>query len=366
MEGQPRRLLTFTSGGWVLLLALLITAGLVAWAVAPAVLKLGARPPGDGRNVESYAFDLSDLAVPRHLLVPAMHHRDMAPVVDRPSLLAGADMEAINQSRGKFVLPYDRVVGVEIGGEARAYPISVLNVHEVIHDELGGVPIAVTYHWPCDSPVVLDRRVGGRVIEFGVSGLLYNSNMVLYERRPSGGSGGGDRATIGGEALWSQMLARAISGPAARRGEELAVVPCVLTAWRLWLEEHPATTVADRDETLVKRRYSKGNPDEYFQRGVIIYPVDPRPDPAGPPPLTRVLAVEAGGARMVYPLPLLAERADASGVWRDTLGGIALTFEYCEPARTARVRAEGGTAPRLAHAVWFAWHAMHPEDALRD
>jgi hypothetical protein len=358
MSTSPRQL-TFRSGGWVLLLAGLVTVALAAWGLAPPLLGLARTPPGDGRTLESYRFDLSDLGVPRWLLVPAMAHRDMVPPMTEPRLFAGADIKAVNERRGKYIMPYDLVVGVEIVGEARAYPISVLNVHELIHDDLGGVPIAVTYHWPSASPMVFDRRVDGRVLELGISGLLYNSNMVLYDRRPA--QAGGPPAP-GGESLWSQLLARAISGEAARRGLELRVIGSELACWTEWLERHPATTVIDRDDTLPKRRYAKGDPDAYFQRGVLVYPVDPRPPREGPPPLTRVVTVAAGGERRVYPVPMIAERAAAGGVFRDVLGGVELAFEYCEPGRAVRVTAEEEITVR--YALWFAWHAMFPEDRL--
>jgi hypothetical protein len=349
-----QRLLTMSSGGWVLVLSGFLTMALVLWAVAPALFGTASRPAGNGRDLDSYRFDLTNLQVPRKLVIPAMRHRDMVHPMSGPGLIAGGEMDELNSSRGKFVLGSDRVIGVVIDGEARAYPISVLNVHEVIHDTLAGRQIAVTYHWPCDSAVVFDREIGDRVIEFGVSGLLYNSNQLLYERRPG--------SEPGGEALWSQMLGRAVSGPAA--GERLTTIPCQVVSWRRWFEQHPETTVSDRDPSIVKKRYAKSNPEQYFRDGRVEFPISPEPPADGPRPLTPVVAVEAGGQRLVYPYPFIEAKIDADGVWTTNLGGVRLTFQYDVPSSTVEVTADG--VAQFEHAAWFAWHAMHPDDPLAE
>jgi hypothetical protein len=116
-------------------------------------------------------------------------------------------------------------------GRARAYPLSILGWHEVVNDRLGG-PLLVTYCPLCGSGVVADRRIGsgpgdGIVTSFGVSGLLWRGNLVLY-----------DRAT---GSLWSQLLGRAVRGP--RTGERLRLLPSRLTTWGEWREGHPDTEV---------------------------------------------------------------------------------------------------------------------------
>ena len=139
--GAAERLLTFRSGGWLIALTLLVCATLITWALAPAILRLGKPLLGDGKTPESYGFDLANLQVPRHLIVPGMRHRDMVVPIDAPVIL---DTEEIALNTHDLVNG-DRVIGVVVNGEARAYPITVLNVHEIIHDTLGGRPIAVTW-----------------------------------------------------------------------------------------------------------------------------------------------------------------------------------------------------------------------------
>jgi hypothetical protein len=122
--------------------------------------------------------------------------------------------------------PESPVVGVERAGEARAYPLAVLNWHEVVNDALGG-PLLVTYCPLCGSAVVAERTVAGEPAVFGVSGKLWRGDLVLYDR-PTG-------------SLWSQILAAAIRGP--RTGERFTLVPSSLTSWGAWRETHPDTRV---------------------------------------------------------------------------------------------------------------------------
>jgi hypothetical protein len=120
----------------------------------------------------------------------------------------------------------DRVIGVERDGEARAYPLRVLNWHEVVNDDFAG-PLLVTYCPLCGSGVTAERLVDGEVTRFGVSGLLWNSDLVMYDERT--------------ESLWSQLLGTAIRGP--KTGTTLSFVPSSLTTWDAWRESHPDTEV---------------------------------------------------------------------------------------------------------------------------
>src|SRR5262245_8924469 len=201
--------------------------------MTPAVIRSFKHAPGDGKNIDSYGFDLSHLLVSRSEIAPATLHRDMVPVMGNPTAsgpepadpaLTGVEglrkrwekMQRRNDPKyGKYLVPSDKVIGVEVNGEARAYPISVMYVHEIINDTLAGVPIAVTYNWLCDSISVFDRRLDDRTLMFGASGLVYNSNMLMYDRAlPTP-----DGPARPEESLWVQLDGRAIGGPAVDENE---------------------------------------------------------------------------------------------------------------------------------------------------
>jgi hypothetical protein len=360
-EPEPKarpHLLTFRSGGWVLLLAALITVAIGAWAVGGALSRQRTPLVGDGVHVDTYGFDLEPCLVDRALLVAAGMRKDALRAMVDPPVVAGRDVLGINEAqRGKFLVSTDRVIGVTVNGESRAYPLLILNCHEVVNDTLGGVPIVVTYNPPCDSAVAFARTVDGEVLEFGVSGLLYNSNLLMYDRRPDGV----------GESLWSQLLGRAVAGPAAAAGLRLEPLDTTLIAWAPWLAAHPDTTVVDRDPKMI-RRYEQTSYDSYFLSPRLRFPVSPLPPADGPAAKDRVVVVSTDSARAVYPLAAIARHVDADGSYETVLDGTTLRFLYWPDPETVAVAAEpGGKAIKALYTFWFAWHAMHPEDqpALR-
>ena len=264
---QRERMLTFRSGGWVILLSLVLTMGVGVWNLWP-VLATKFRPAvGDGVHVESYGFDLRGLTVPWEKLVAAGVGKDQIRALGirgrAVEMWTVDDVRRIRErERVKFLVDTDRVIGVEIAGETRAYPLRVLVQHEICNDVVGGVPVAVTYSPLCDSVVVFDRRVGGETLEFGVSGLLVNSNLVTFDRRDGGK----------GESLWSQLWFKALAGP--QTGTELKRVEHALAEWGTWIKLHPDTKVA-AGEAALRPLYLKEPYQSYDSSNVLKFPVEP-------------------------------------------------------------------------------------------
>ena len=372
------RLLTFKSGGWVLWITGLICLLVAAWAMTPAIMRSFKHAPGDGKNIDSYGFDLSKLTAPRSEVAAATLHRDMVPVMDSPTAsgpepvdakLSGIEatrkrwekMQRRNDPKyGKYLVPSDRVIGVEVNGECRAYPISVMYVHEIINDTLGGMPIAVTYNWLCDSICVFERRLEDRTLTFGASGLVYNSNMLMYDRHGDDVSQSRQRPE---SSLWLQLDGRAISGPAA--GTKLTRIPAERMTWAQWIELHAQTTVLDRNLSMTER-YKDAAPTRYFNSDELWFPVRPMPSENSIPAKTSVLAVIAGESRRVYPVSFVINKAyqsgDKPGEWSDQLGSTTVRFICDRQNQTVRVQSESPI--EVVQAYWFAWHAMHPDDQL--
>lgn len=279
-------------------------------------------------------FDTRNLQVAPDTLLRGGPEKDGIPALRNPAVARSSDAGFLDLD--------DRVVGVQIGGVSRAYPIRLLNWHEVVNDDLGGVPIAVVYCPLCDSASVIDRRMDGTVLEFGVSGLLHNSNVVLYDRTY--------------QALWSQIGFRALSGPHA--GRPLKHLPFTLTTFQDWRKTNPDSTVVTFD-TGHPRNYS-GNPyAAYFQRDEIMFPLTRRLDKRLPAK-ARVLGVQAGAHTRAYPIEkiLAAQR----GRVEDTLGGARLVFKAMENGGVSVLEAPEDA--RIVHTFWFAWAAFHPDTEL--
>lgn len=347
--------LDFRSGGWVLLLAAAFALLVLGWRLA-MVARHGEDPyAAPMTSIEQYGFDLSNLRVERQQLVPAAP-RDFLKALDDPAVVPASEIPAINEEHRKYLLASDRVIGVTIGGQARAYPLRVLNWHEVINDTLAGAPIAVTYSPICDSAVVFERRVGQAEARFGVSGLLYNSNLVMYDRQPAGG-----------ESLWSQLRFGVIAGPAAERHETLRIVPSQVVYWQDWQQEHPQTTVVAPSRENI-RKYRRDPYGSYYGSDRLRYPVAPLPPTRGQWEYkTDVVAVEAGGRWCAFPLPLIAQQAGLRGRWEATWQGQTLTFDYRllpHSGATVWVRGTEDEPVRAVRSFWFAWYAMHPETTV--
>jgi hypothetical protein len=350
MRGRLASLLR--SGWWVVPSAL--GACLVVVLSLP-ITRASLDRHGSWHEVSSYGFDLSACTVPPDRLTASGMPTDGLEALVTPDVLAADEVEHRNrEGRGKLLVPTDRVIGIALGSEARAYPLRLLRWHEVVNDVVGDRSVAVTYNPLCDAVVVFDRRVGGEVLDFGVSGLLLNSNLLLYDR-----SGQGSHAS-----LWSQLLTRAISGPHA--GRRLAVLASSVTTWDQWRRRHPDTTVMAPSPDHA-RLYKRDPYHSYFGSDLLRFPVDPLP-PAGDLALKdRVLAITVDGERAVFALPHLAAAAGRPvGSLDVTVGrtGLRIHFDLEHETADAEVLEPSAGTVDTRFACWFAWYAAHPDTEL--
>jgi len=305
-------------------------------------------------------FDLAGLTLDREHIVSPSPNKDDIPSLTtadaRPPGYQPPDHHhweghrppaVVNASEDHLVPDDTDIIGVTVNGESRAYPHTLLDRHECINDTLGGVPIAVTYCPLCDSATIFDRRMGKGdqqvTLEFGVSGLLYNSNVLLYDRTH--------------HALWSQVQLTAVSGPFA--GQPLRYLDgWAITTLGQWKQKHPDTTLVTYDTGL--RRYPawayerRGYPD-YFEHDMLMFPVTREDDRL--PNKTPVIGVVLGDTRRAYLVSAI------QGQWQDTLGTDAtLTLQGDGQGGVAVVDMPEGT--QVTHTYWYAWVAFHPETEL--
>lgn len=211
--------------------------------------------------------------------------RDAIQAVDHPPFVSA-------DSRSASVYQDDEhVIGIEIAGRARAYPLRVLSVHEVVNDTIAGKPVIITFCPLCYTGVAFDREVDGDVRDFGVSGVLLNSNLVLYDRQSG--------------TLWSQLTGEAVGGP--QRGDVLRRIPSRQLAWSDWRRLHPDTEVLDLDALGGEDRYPAQRFIQYFgssARGLI-----PLGDTGELDGKEMVLGLRLGTDVAAYPLKVHAGRA---------------------------------------------------------
>lgn len=279
-------------------------------------------------------FDLNDLLVPRKLIRAGGPPRDGIPSIDAPRFISAGDARDLRDT--------DRVLGVTIDGLAKAYPVKILNYHEIVNDRFGELAVAVTFCPLCGSGVAFDARVNGAAREFGVSGLLYNSDVLMYDRES--------------DSLWSQILGQAVTG--AARGTELRTVPVRHTTWAEWRRRHPATLVL-AEPRFTGRNYNVNPYVGYAESARIWAPVAHR-DRRYPAKAVVVGAVVNGEARAWPFTELPAE----GRVITDSVGGQRVRLEYDHAAQAASLLDEDGQEIPSFTAFWFAWVAFHPNTSV--
>lgn len=187
--------------------------------------------------------------VPLNKILSGGPPKDGIPSIDNPKFSKAQE--------APFVSDDDIVIGLEINGDAKAYPLFILVWHEIVNDKVGGIPVAVTYCPLCYTTQVFERVINNQEVEFGTSGKLYNSNLVMY-----------DRLT---DSYWSQALGKAIKGELT--GSELKIIPFDVISWNNWKNLHPNTLVLTTD-TGHLRSYGVDPYGDYYTDKRIVFPVE--------------------------------------------------------------------------------------------
>lgn len=191
--------------------------------------------------------------------------------------------------RSQSFNPGEPVIVYRDGKAVRGYPLSLLLWHEIVNDTVNGRSIAVTFCPLCNAAIVFDRRVDGRVLEFGVSGLLRNSDMIMYDRQT--------------QSWWQQFTGECLAGKLA--GQRLQIVPSELVSYQDFQKAYPVGQILSMDTSYV-RAYGT-NPYQGYDQSTTPFLYDGRIDPRLPP-MERVLGVISGSAARAYPYTLLEKK----------------------------------------------------------
>ncbi len=276
-------------------------------------------------------FSLDNAIIPLNEIKDGGPPKDGIPSIDAAKFLKATEA-VLDQN--------DRILGVYINGIAKAYPINILNYHEIVNDHFGDRPVVITYCPLCGSGIAFDALVKGKPKTFGVSGLLYNSDVLLYDRET--------------ESLWSQLKYQAVAGPLV--GESLKMLNTANTTWKSWKEKYPNTLVLS-EETGFKRDYSR-NPYPGYEDSPGIYFSVSYQDTRFHPKET-VIGVEINEKFKAYAFSEL-EKLKGKDL-NDSFQGKKLTIKYKPSSKSAEIfDAEGNPIPAVTN-FWFAWFAFHPD-----
>ena len=280
-------------------------------------------------------FDLANSTIPDSKILSGGPPRDGIPSIDKPRFLSA--------EKAKYLKSEDRVLGITFAGESRAYPIRILNWHEIVNDVIKGHSVAVTFCPLCGSGIVYKADIDGKPYKFGVSGLLYNSDVLLYDRET--------------ETLWSQILSKAVSGRLVDK--KLEVIPSSHTSWQAWKKKHPNTKVLS-NETGFVRDYQRSPYGTYDSDVSTYFPVEFKSKKYHPK--ERVLGISLKGQHKVYPFAELAKIPGSR--LNDIFAGEHLTVEFDSENRDGQIKDSSGKILTSVNTFWFAWYAFHPDTLI--
>ncbi|MGI0043920.1 MAG: DUF3179 domain-containing protein [Nitrososphaeraceae archaeon] len=313
--------------------------------------------------------------VPLDQIVSGGPPPDGIPSIDNPKFTSIKEADEILEDS-------ELVVGLNVNGDIRAYPLQILVWHEIVNDNVGGVPVAITYCPLCFTNQVFNRTLeDGNTVEFGTSGKLYNSNLVMYDRTS--------------DSLWSQALAQGIVGKYA--GVNLQRIPFDVANWKEWMELYPESKVLSRD-TGSSRPYGADPYGNYYTNSEVLFPISNQDDRLGPKEI--VIGLENNGQYKAYKLQDIEDKKIINDkinnktislfsafpfmvrAFNPVIDGQTLQFEY-NPQNNTFVdtqtssewnfegvsiagQLQGKQLNRLPldHGFWFEWVAFHPETEL--
>jgi uncharacterized protein DUF3179 len=299
-----------------------------------------------GFRAEGWKTDFRKREVPLSEFLSGGPPKDGIPPIDAPEFLPVGEVD--------FVRDQEPVIEVVVDGRARAYPIQILIWHEIVNDTVADVPVAVTFCPLCNTALVFDRRVEGRLLDFGTTGKLRHSDLVMYDRQT--------------ESWWQQFGGEALVGAFA--GTRLVRIPARIVAWRDFAALHPDGQVLSR-ETGHDRRYGE-NPYEGYDDvdSPPFFPVRNAKDDRLPPK-ERVVFIERGREAVVVPYSVLRRKR----VVNIRVGGERLVVRFrpgTASALDSSVIAEGrrvgaaqvlrdGRLAEFEEPFWFVVAAFRPD-----
>ncbi len=259
--------------------------------------------------------------------------KDGIPSIDNP--------EFIEASEAVFLNDADPGLGLSINGENRFYPYRILVWHEIVNDTVLGQPVLVTYCPLCATGIVFDRRVDGEIEEFGVSGRLWQSNLLMYNRA----------ANEDEESLWSQVLGEAVLG--AHTGKRLRIIRSDVVRFGDWREKYPDTKVLS-ENTGATQDYHRDPYGDYYTSESVSFGASFNDTRLHPKAL--VHGIEIDGKYKAY-------HHDAfSGTVTDTFAQKNIVITKTDLGEIM-FTANGDVLPSIP-GFWFSWLAVHPETEL--
>ena len=264
--------------------------------------------------------------------------KDGIPAIDNPKFVSLPEAD-------EWIEDNELVLAIIYKGVKRVYPLQILVWHEIVNDNIAGDPLLITYCPLCGSGIAFERTIeinGKREeVEFGTSGKLYNSNLVMYDRKT--------------DTYWTQIDGRAIVGELA--GQELHELSIDTVVWRDWKKTHPDSEVLSKD-TGHSRPYGVDPYGSYYENSFVWFPVEAEDKKVHPK--TVIFGIGVNGAHKAYKEEDLVEK----GTIIDVVNGVNVKIERDEAGIVKITNLDTGVEVVKERDFWFAWYAFHPNTSL--
>jgi hypothetical protein len=236
------------------------------------------------RGAESqFSTDFSIHSVPYDEILSGGPPKDGIPSIDNPKFVS------INEA-DEWIEDVEPIIQVERNGKVKGYPLQILTWHEIVNDRVGDTPVVVTFCPLCNTAIAFERRVGGKVLDFGTTGRLRFSNLIMYDRQT--------------ETWWQQATGEAIVGELT--GTQLQFIPAPLVSWAEFKDANPGAAILSR-ETGYMRSYGENPYPGYDDIDQPPFLYDGPLTPETLPAVARILAVEIENEAVAYPYEVLSD-----------------------------------------------------------
>ena len=259
---------------------------------------------------------------------------DGIPSIDDPKFVSVEEAD-------EWIEDNELVLAMEYNGVERVYPLQILVWHEIVNDYINEDAVAITYCPLCGSGIAYKRNILGEDVEFGTSGKLFNSNLVMYDRKT--------------ESYWTQIDGVAIVGELT--GMELEAISIDTVVWRDWKNEHEDSEVLSQD-TGYSRNYGRDPYGSYYEDSYLIFSVENEEDTIHPK--TVIFGIEIDGVYKAYKEDDLIELE----LIEDEVNGINIEIERFSDGQVEVVRLDTNEEIVKERDFWFAWYAFHPDTGL--
>jgi len=260
--------------------------------------------------------------------------KDGIPSIDDPEFVSLEDAD-------EWIQDNELVLAIIYKGVKRVYPLQVLVWHEIVNDNIAGDAVLITYCPLCGSGIAYESTINEEDVEFGTSGKLYNSNLVMYDRKT--------------DTYWSQIDGLAIVGELT--GMQLTAVSIDTVVWRDWKKEHPDSEVLSKD-TGFTRPYGEDPYGSYYEDSFLFFPVEDEDDSIHPK--TVIFGIEVNGTYKAYREDDLLEEKNI----KDRVAGIYIEVKRDDAGIVTITNLETDEEIVKERDFWFAWYAFHPETQL--